>query len=279
MTVADCGVAADSSAAVPRLIHMKVPGAEYGSADASRGPALSETQCKTAIAGPRAGQESGLAMLLLGEMGIANSLVAALLMAMADRRTAGALWVAAPDSTTSARHGNEPCCSVRWTNGAGHHATAVTLAAFGGLEIASMVGAAQQAAAEGRVIVVDGFYHHRVAIAVAAHCKPALRQRSCVFAHCSSEAGHDRWLQHLACNRCSIWICDSAKARAPALAWLLLESACRMLERDGQLRVRRREQALEPMSRSAQRWPTNYVSVAWRCSSFTRLPGAGLGRP
>ena len=62
------------------------------------------------------------------------------------------------------------------------------LAAFGGFEIAMMVGAVLQAALERRVILVDGFITGS-AVLVAARLQPAVLQR-CVFAHRSGERGH-----------------------------------------------------------------------------------------
>ena len=227
VTVADCGVAADF-AAVPRLIHMKVPGAEYGSADASRGPALSETQCKTAIVQGRALVKNLPGnVLLLGEMGIANSSAAALLMA---RLTAEPLAHCVGRGTGLDDIGlaRKRAVLQRALDVNGAATTPLqTLAAFGGLEIASMVGAAQQAAAEGRVIVVDGFIT-TAAIAVAAALQPALL-RSCVFAHRSSEAGHDRWLQHLGAQPLLGLGLRLGEGSGAVLAWPLLASACHVL--------------------------------------------------
>jgi nicotinate-nucleotide--dimethylbenzimidazole phosphoribosyltransferase len=69
------------------------------------------------------------------------------------------------------------------------------LAAFGGFEIAQMVGAVMQAAAENRVILVDGFITTS-AVLVAARLQPLVLQR-CVFSHQSDEAGHVILLGHL----------------------------------------------------------------------------------
>jgi len=69
------------------------------------------------------------------------------------------------------------------------------LAAFGGFEIAMMVGAALQAASERRVVVVDGFIAGS-AILVAQALAPAVVD-CCVFAHRSDEAAHGRMLAAL----------------------------------------------------------------------------------
>ncbi|HRO60031.1 MAG TPA: nicotinate-nucleotide--dimethylbenzimidazole phosphoribosyltransferase, partial [Burkholderiaceae bacterium] len=101
------------------------------------------------------------------------------------------------------------------------------LAALGGLEVASMVGAIQQAAADGRVIVVDGFIT-TAAVAVATALQPALLTH-CVFAHRSDEAGHARWLQLLGVRPLLDLELRLGEGSGAALAWPLLESACRVL--------------------------------------------------
>ena len=227
VTVADCGVAATFDAHA-RLVRLKVKGAENGSADASLGPAMSTAQCAAAIANGRrlvAGLPGNA--LLLGEMGIGNTSAAALLMA---------------------RLGGEPLdvCAGRGTGlddaGLAHkrvvlqraldaNADATTplqvLAALGGLEIATMVGAVQQAAADGRVVVVDGFIT-TAAVAVAAALQPALLPR-CVFAHVSHESGHARWLRRLGASPLLDLQMRLGEGSGAALAWPLLESACRIL--------------------------------------------------
>lgn len=227
VTVADCGVAAAFDPH-PQLAPLKVAGAEHGTADASLGPAMSAAQCQAAIVNGRrlVAALPGNA-LLLGEMGIANTSAAALLMA---------------------RLGGEPLtvCAGRGTGlddaGLAHKRAVLqraldanveattplqALAALGGLEIATMVGAVQQAAADGRVIVVDGFIT-TAAIAVAAALQPALLQR-CVFAHCSHESGHARWLQRLGVSPLLDLELRLGEGSGAALAWPLLESACRVL--------------------------------------------------
>jgi nicotinate-nucleotide--dimethylbenzimidazole phosphoribosyltransferase len=58
------------------------------------------------------------------------------------------------------------------------------LAAFGGFEIATLVGAVLQAAQEGRVIVVDGFIAS-AAVLVASRLDATVLDH-CVFAHRSA---------------------------------------------------------------------------------------------
>lgn len=101
------------------------------------------------------------------------------------------------------------------------------LAAFGGFEIATMVGAVLQAASERRVIVVDGFIASS-AVLVASQLQPAVLQR-CVFAHRSGERGHALMLAHLKAEPLLDLGLRLGEGSGAALAWPLLLSACAIL--------------------------------------------------
>jgi nicotinate-nucleotide--dimethylbenzimidazole phosphoribosyltransferase len=107
------------------------------------------------------------------------------------------------------------------------------LAAFGGFEIATMVGAVLQAAAQRRVIVVDGFIA-TAAVLVAQQLAPHVTQR-CVFAHCSGERGHALMLRHLGAGprEPAAALLDLGlrlgEGSGAALAWPLLTAACALL--------------------------------------------------
>ncbi len=199
-----------------------------GTADASLGPAMSAAQCSAAIEHGR-GVVRGLPgnALLLGEMGIANTSSAALLLArlggfeIADcvgRGTglddAGLAHKLGVLTRVLARH-------------AGAREPLAALAALGGFEIAMMVGAARQAAQERRVIVVDGFIVG-AAILVAALLEPAVLD-CCVFAHRSDEAGHGLLLQRLGAQPLLQLGLRLGEGSGAALAWPLIESALRLL--------------------------------------------------
>ena len=238
VTVADCGVrgvrggvrggVAATFDPHPQLARLKVAGAEHGTADASLGPAMSAAQCQAAIANGRR-LVTGLPgnVLLLGEMGIGNTSAAALLMA---RLTGEALALCAGRGTGLDDAGLAHKVAVLQRALAANAEAASplqALAALGGLEIATMAGAVQQAGADGRVIVVDGFIT-TAAVAVAAALQPDLLQR-CVFAHCSHESGHARWLQRLGVSPLLDLQLRLGEGSGAALAWPLLESACRVL--------------------------------------------------
>jgi nicotinate-nucleotide--dimethylbenzimidazole phosphoribosyltransferase len=230
LTVADCGVAADFEPHA-QLAVLKVPGAEYGSADSTRAPAMSVAQCEAALAHGRdlVARLPGN-VLLLGEMGIANTSAAALLMA---RLTGEPLHHCVGRGTGLDDAGlarKQAVLQRALDRHAEARAPLQALAALGGLEIATMVGAVQQAAASGRVIVVDGFVT-TAAVAVAAALQPQPDQllARCVFAHCSHESGHARWLRHLGVQPLLDLGLRLGEGSGAALAWPLLESACRIL--------------------------------------------------
>jgi nicotinate-nucleotide--dimethylbenzimidazole phosphoribosyltransferase len=230
LTVADCGVAADFDPG-PTLAVLKVPGAEHGTADCTQGPAMGMAQCEAVLQqGRRLVERLPGQVLLLGEMGIANTSAAALLMA----RLTGLPLAHCVGRGTGLDDAGLARKQAVLQRALDRHADAATplqaLAALGGLEIAAMVGAVQQAAASGRVVVVDGFITTAaVAVAAALQPQPAELLARCVFAHCSQESGHARWLQHLGVQPLLDLSLRLGEGSGAALAWPLLESACRIL--------------------------------------------------
>ncbi len=248
LTVVDCGVAHDF-APQPGLHIAKVC---HGTADSTLGPALSAAQCLAAL---QHGQQlvRGLPgnVLLLGEMGIANTSAAALLMCrltglpLADcvgRGTglddAGLAHKAAVLQRALQRHVHvQPQLQLAAALPMGPDRAVAPgalalLGAFGGAEIATMAGAVLQAAHERRVVVVDGFITTAavaVAVALAGAEGPALLQR-CVFAHGSAEAGHGRWLRCLGARPLLDLGLRLGEGSGAALAWPLLVSALQLLD-------------------------------------------------
>ena len=162
-------------------------------------------------------------VLLLGEMGIANSSAAALLMA---RLTGLRIEDCAGRGTGLDDSGMAHKLSVLSRTLALHHAARSplqALAALGGFEIATMAGAVLQAAAERRLVVADGFIT-TAAVAVAAALQPGVL-RCCVFAHASAENGHAAWLRHLGVQPLLDLGLRLGEGSGAALAWPLLKSA------------------------------------------------------
>jgi nicotinate-nucleotide--dimethylbenzimidazole phosphoribosyltransferase len=230
LTVVDCGVRHDF-APRPGLLNRKVA---PGTADALSGPAMTPAQCEQAIETGRQVVRSlpGNA-LLLGEMGIGNSSAAALLLA----RLTGSDIADCTGAGTGLDAAGLERKRALLAQVLARHAEATTpraaLAAFGGFEIAALVGAVLEATAQRRVVVVDGFITS-AAVLVARALDPAVAW-CCVFSHRSGEAGHGLMLRHLGPD-------GSAPARplldlglrlgegsGAALAWPLLVSACALL--------------------------------------------------
>ncbi len=223
-TVVDCGVRHDFAPADGLLVRKIAPGTQ----DCSSGPAMSADQCRAAL---NHGIDLVKALpgnaLLLGEMGIGNTSAATLITARL-----GGVDVA---EVTGAGTGLDAEGVARKTavlrEAMAANATATepldVLAAFGGFEVATMVGAILQAASERRVIVVDGFIAS-AAVLVASRVAPLVLQR-CVFAHRSDERGHARLLQLLGAEPLLDVGMRVGEGSGAALAWPLLVSACAIL--------------------------------------------------
>jgi nicotinate-nucleotide--dimethylbenzimidazole phosphoribosyltransferase len=229
LNVVDCGVNHDflDAAQTPRtgLLNAKIAN---GTADSSTAAAMTAVQCQQAI-------ENGMAIvknlpgnaILLGEMGIGNTSAASLILS----RLAG-LDIA---DCTGAGTGLDGAGIDRKTAvlrevlafHAGVTAPLDVMAAFGGFEMATMLGAVFQAAAERRVIVVDGFITTAV-ILVANALQPTVLQR-CVFAHRSGERGHGLMLEQLNAKPLLDMGLRLGEGSGAALAWPLLVAACTVL--------------------------------------------------
>ena len=229
LNVVDCGVnhAFLDATQTPRtgLLSAKIAN---GTADSSAAAAMTAAQCQQAI-------ENGMAIvknlpgntILLGEMGIGNTSAASLILSRL-----GGLDIT---DCTGAGTGLDGAGIDRKTAvlrevlafHAGVTAPLDVLAAFGGFEMATMLGAVFQAAAERRVIVVDGFITTAV-ILVAHALQPAVLQR-CVFAHRSGERGHGLMLEELNAKPLLDMGLRLGEGSGAALAWPLLVAACTVL--------------------------------------------------
>jgi nicotinate-nucleotide--dimethylbenzimidazole phosphoribosyltransferase len=162
-----------------------------GTADATGGPATTREQAVTGIA---AGAElaaelvgDGIAIVALGDMGIGNTTAASAVCA--------ALLPADPEAVCGRGTGIDDAGLarkvevVRRALAANDVADPVGgLAALGGHEIAFLVGVSLGAAAEGAVVLLDGFVTGAAAL-VAARLAPHVAGRM-VASHRSPEPGH-----------------------------------------------------------------------------------------
>ena len=224
LQVVDAGVAAEL-AAHPQLLQRKI-GA--GTANLCAGPAMSSAQAVQAIhAGMAVVKDLPGNVVAFGEMGIANTSPAALLLARLARL---------PISEVVGRGtGLDDAQLVHkrsvLTRALAHHADVqeplAVLAALGGFEIAMMAGAMLQAASERRVVLVDGFIAGAAAL-VACALLPAAKDYL-VFCHCSAERGHHLLLAHLQATPLLDLDMRLGEGTGALLAWPLLQSASRFL--------------------------------------------------
>jgi len=224
LTIVDTGVAKEI---LPRkgLIIKKLA---LGTADSSQALAMQPAQCLQAI---KNGQEIICNLpgnvLLLGEMGIGNTAAASLIMSR--------LLGIPITNCTGAGTGLDKAGLLKKINVLEavlkRHSQASSaieiLSAFGGFEIATMVGAIMQAAAQRRVIVVDGFITS-AAVLIAHALDPNVLQY-CIFSHRSHEQAHAQLLHYLNVQPLLDLDLRLGEGSGAALAWPLLISACHLL--------------------------------------------------
>lgn len=224
LKVVDCGVVKP----LPPQPGLHLRSVGRGTVDSSLQPAMTMKQCRQAIRnGRELVAETPGNVVLLGEMGIGNTSPSSLLLArLAGLPIESVVGTGAGMDDAGRRHKQEVL--ARALN---RHASATTpldaLAALGGFEIATMVGIVLQAALENRVIIVDGFIT-TAAVLVAARLSPAVLER-CVFAHVSAEHGHRVMLDALGATPLLEFGMRLGEGSAAALAWPLVDSACRLL--------------------------------------------------
>jgi nicotinate-nucleotide--dimethylbenzimidazole phosphoribosyltransferase len=219
--VADCGVDHHFEA-TEGLINCKVA---LGTADMLQGPAMTKEQCHQALEhGQQIVQRLQGNALLLGEMGIGNTSAASLIMARLTQTPIEQCTGAGTGLDRAGIERKQAILAQALAANAQANTPLDVLAAFGGFEIATMVGAVLQAASDNRVIVVDGFIASS-AVLVAAALQPLVLQR-CIFAHRSGEQGHTHMLNTLGVRPVLDLELRLGEGSGAALVWPLLQSAC-----------------------------------------------------
>lgn len=164
-------------------------------ADFTQGAAMDEAECLAALNAGASAVEDDLDLLVLGEMGIANSTAAAALAARSFGGSA-AEWVG-PGTGIDA-HGLT--CKIEVVEaGLARHAGAPadpfeTLRRLGGRETAAIAGAVLAARLKGIPVMLDGFICC-ASMAPLAAAFPAILDH-CLAGHRSAEPGHGRLLGH-----------------------------------------------------------------------------------
>ncbi len=190
-------------------------------------PAMSRRQCLAALQLGKdvaAGFDRATAIVIGGDMGIANTTSAAAL--------AVACGVAdAPDLVGPGTGLDAPGVRHKLTiveravarAGGGNDAVEL-LAELGGFEIAALTGYFIHAAQRGMAILVDGFISSAAALA-ACEINPSVREWM-LFSHTSAEPGHERILRALAADPLLSLGMRLGEGTGSAVAVSLLRSAC-----------------------------------------------------
>ncbi|MBU3583310.1 nicotinate-nucleotide--dimethylbenzimidazole phosphoribosyltransferase [Polynucleobacter sp. 15G-AUS-farblos] len=224
MTVIDCGVNHDFEPR-DRLLIKKVG---KGTADSSAGSAMSCSQVIQCIAiGMQIVAELPGNVLILGEMGIGNTSAASLLFSKLENIDITLCAGAGTGLDTEAIKRKVQVLSEALDRH--HHVNDPfeVLAALGGFEIATMVGSIFKAAAEKRVILVDGFIVSS-AVLVASKIDSAVLDY-CIFTHQSGEKGHVLMLDRLKAKPLIDLGLRLGEGSGAMLAWPLIQSACLIL--------------------------------------------------
>jgi nicotinate-nucleotide--dimethylbenzimidazole phosphoribosyltransferase len=162
-------------------------------ADFTQGPAMTEAECLEALNRGAEAVDSGADVLILGEMGIGNSTVAAALAAACFGGPATE-WVGpgtGSDPAGIARKVDAIERGLALHAGAQGNAPAI-LVALGGREQAAICGAVLAARAARIPVILDGFIC--TAAAAVLHAADARLLDHCLVGHASAEPGHRKLL-------------------------------------------------------------------------------------
>jgi nicotinate-nucleotide--dimethylbenzimidazole phosphoribosyltransferase len=224
VSVVDCGVAGDVIAA-PNLINRRL-GA--GCANSAIGPAMRAEHAQLAL-------KHGAALIAaceedvfcFGEMGIANSSAAALVLAKVLHLGATALagrGTGLDDAGLAHKRAVLARAAARTPD---KLSGLDALTEYGGFEIATMAGAMLAAGRSRRLVLVDG-YIATAAAAVARDMAPDIAG-ALVFAHRSAEAGHQAVLDRMGAEPLLDLGLRLGEGTGALLAWPLVKAAVAML--------------------------------------------------
>lgn len=228
LKIVDAGVAADLPAH-PNLLARKV---RAGTRNALHEPALTPDEVTLCLERGAAVvhdlAQSGTNVVLFGEMGIANTSVASLLVsALLDMQLDQVVGRGAGHDDRGLAHKRFILARVQARHAATVRGPLEALSAYGGCEIAMITGAMLAAASRRMVVLVDGFIV-TAALVVAARMQPAVLDY-CFFAHASAEPAHTRVVAALGGRPLLDLGLRLGEGTGAALAWPLLDAAAAFL--------------------------------------------------
>ncbi len=203
-----------------------------GTADPLAGPAMTRDQAEASI---QAGMDevaaldhSGFALLGLGEMGIANSAIAALLVSVfAEIEPEYSVGPGTGVKGEALNHKLHVIKRVLDRHRPEAKDPIGALAAVGGAEFGAMAGAMIAGAARGWAVIVDGYIAGAAAL-VALALEPRLKD-FLVWSHRSAEPGARKLLEKLAIEPVLDLNLRLGEGTGAALAVPILRSACAMM--------------------------------------------------
>ena len=228
LVVADVGVAGEAveAAGVRQLRAMN------GTANALTGDAMMADQVQAAMrAGALLAEEQiamGSTLLGFGEMGIGNTSVASLIVsAVTGWPLAECVGRGTGHDDAGLQRKLNILLQVQAARGVPAQGEAM-LAAYGGCEIAAIVGAMHTCHGRDTAFLVDGFIA-TAAFLVARHMKPEIA-RSAFFAHASDERAHRRVLQYLNVRPILELSMRLGEGTGAAMAVPVLRAACAFVQ-------------------------------------------------
>ena len=194
LKVVDAGVDFDFPDGVA-VINAKIA---RGSRNMRHEPAMTAEECSAAVQKGRElvkpEAESGCNIIGFGEMGIGNTSASSLLM----HRFLN-IPIEECTGAGTGSHGEQLTRKMQILKEVSEKydpkTPEETLATFGGLEIAMMVGSMLEAHDQGMILLIDGFIATAAAL-TAIRMNPEVRD-NCVFCHSSNERGHKQMLEQL----------------------------------------------------------------------------------
>ncbi len=166
---------------------------------------------------------SGCNVIGFGEMGIANTSSAALLMCMLSGIPIQLCVGKGTGLTDEALIRKLDILKIALVKRGKPNTPLKVLATYGGFEIAQMVGAILQAAEKRMIILIDGFIS-TAAYLVAQAMEPNVKEY-CIFCHQSNEQGHSHLLKHLSIEPLLNLNMRLGEGTGVAIAYPIIESA------------------------------------------------------